>query len=141
MADKVAKEGCNLPTLIHTCPYLSGIIFVKKSQNLVKWKVPPTNHWYVGNRPGLDLALKCDRCSQTTLSRLASGHVKYLSFSGNKKISICEGCQDDLASTGHIMRCMDLTSNYFYTDLLLLLDFLRDKDLIDLIGLRQTLED
>ncbi|GFW74677.1 hypothetical protein TNCV_962521 [Trichonephila clavipes] len=36
------------------------------------------DHWYAGNRPGLVLVFKIDRCSQTTLSRLASGHIKLL---------------------------------------------------------------
>ncbi|GFV37463.1 hypothetical protein TNCV_1157261 [Trichonephila clavipes] len=36
----------------------------------VEWREPRSHHWYADNRPGLALALKCDRCSQTTLSRL-----------------------------------------------------------------------
>ncbi|GFS95201.1 mariner Mos1 transposase [Trichonephila clavipes] len=76
----------------------------KTVKSAVEWRRPPTHHWYAGNRPGLALALKCDRCSQTTLSRLASGHIKYLSFSSDKKISICPRCQDHQTSPEHIMR-------------------------------------
>ncbi|GFU65484.1 RNase H domain-containing protein [Trichonephila clavipes] len=64
MTEKLAKEGCYLL---------------------------PIHHSYAGNSIGLALVLKGDRCSQTTLSRLASGHIKCLSFLANKKIfSICE---------------------------------------------------
>ncbi|GFW06589.1 uncharacterized protein TNCV_2189221 [Trichonephila clavipes] len=97
------------------------------------WRVPPSHHRYEGNRPGLALALKCDRCSQTTLSRLASGYIKCLSFSANKKIfSIYARCQDHQASPKHVMRCTDLKSKDIYIDPLLVLDFLRVNDLIDL---------
>ncbi|GFV59604.1 uncharacterized protein TNCV_228451 [Trichonephila clavipes] len=96
--------------------------------------MPPTHHWYAGNRPSLALALKCDRCSQTTLSRLAIGHIKCLSFSANKKIfSIHARCQYQQDSPEYIMRCMDLKSKDIYTDALLVLEFLRGNDLIDLV--------
>ncbi|GFT40622.1 uncharacterized protein TNCV_3007961 [Trichonephila clavipes] len=52
----------------------------------------------MGNRYDLALVLKCERGSQTTLSRLASNYIKCLSFSRNKKIfSIGAKCQDHQA--------------------------------------------
>ncbi|GFT45078.1 uncharacterized protein TNCV_2861031 [Trichonephila clavipes] len=85
--------------------------------------------------PGLALAFKCDRCSQTTLSRLASGHIKGIPFSGNKKISICVRCQDHQASE-HITRCKDLARKDIYAYPLLVLNFLSQRFNISL-----TLED
>ncbi|GFS99593.1 hypothetical protein NPIL_305071 [Nephila pilipes] len=84
----------------------------------------------MGNRTGLALTLKCDTCSQTALSRLASGHIKCLSFSANKIFSLCPRCQDHQASPEYIMYC---TSKDIYMDHLLVLYFLRFNDFIDLV--------
>ncbi|GFX52758.1 RNase H domain-containing protein [Trichonephila clavipes] len=109
MVNKLAKEGCNLLTLSSSALIYLELYSLKKILKI--WWMPPTHHRYVGNRPGLALALKCDRCSQTTLARLASDHIKYLSFSADKKLfSICARCQNHQASPEHIMRCMDLKS-------------------------------
>ncbi|GFY24661.1 hypothetical protein TNCV_1017071 [Trichonephila clavipes] len=50
--------------------------------------MPPTHHWYVGDTSRLALALKCDRGSQTTLSRLRGGHIKCLSCSEDMNINL-----------------------------------------------------
>ncbi|GFS81723.1 uncharacterized protein TNCV_2706691 [Trichonephila clavipes] len=134
MADKLVKESCNLPTSsTSTLTYL-GLYSLKMSQNLIEGRECSTHHWYASNRPGLALALKCDRCSQTRLSCFSSGHIKFLSFSEIKNtFSVCTRCQDHQASPEHVMRCMDLTSKDIYTDPLFVLDFFRANDLIDLV--------
>ncbi|GFX41871.1 uncharacterized protein TNCV_389841 [Trichonephila clavipes] len=43
-------------------------------------KVPPTHHLYLDNMPVLVLPLECDKCTLTTFTRLASGHIKCLSL-------------------------------------------------------------
>ncbi|GFW10379.1 hypothetical protein TNCV_5097301 [Trichonephila clavipes] len=65
MADKLSKECCNLPTPAKSTLTYLELYSLKKSQNLVECRVPPIHHWYVGNRPGLVLALKCDKCSHS----------------------------------------------------------------------------
>ncbi|GFX22634.1 uncharacterized protein TNCV_2993691 [Trichonephila clavipes] len=87
MVDKLTKEGRNSPTpSTYTLTYLE-LYSLKKSQNLVEWRVLPIHHWYASNRPNLGLDLKCGRCFHTPLSRLASGYIKCLLFSANKKCS------------------------------------------------------
>ncbi|GFS54027.1 uncharacterized protein NPIL_177421 [Nephila pilipes] len=113
--------------------FLTGEVEPSSLQCSLNPSAPPTHHWYADNRPGLALALKSDRCSETALSRLASGPIKCLSFSANQKISLCPRCQDHQASPEHMMRCMDLSSKDIYTTPLLMLDFLRVNDLIDLV--------
>ncbi|GFU51234.1 uncharacterized protein NPIL_142221 [Nephila pilipes] len=98
MVDKLAKEGCNLPT-----PSTSAITYLelnslKRISNFGGVQGASHSHWYAGNRPVLALALQCDRCSQTALYRLDSGHIKCLSFSANKTFSVCPRCQDHQAS-------------------------------------------
>ncbi|GFX43964.1 uncharacterized protein TNCV_4112431 [Trichonephila clavipes] len=103
MAGKLAKESCNLPIFSSYALTFLEFYSLKKSENVLVWRVPFTHHWLAGNRPGLDIALKCTR------SRLASGHIKYLSFSANKKVYLfCARCCQ--ASSEHIMLCMDLKS-------------------------------
>ncbi|GFW82650.1 uncharacterized protein TNCV_3492221 [Trichonephila clavipes] len=75
MTVKLAKEGCNLPIPSSSALTYVELLSLRKSQNSVEWRVPPTQHWYAGNRLGLALPLKCDRGSQITLSRLAIGHI------------------------------------------------------------------
>ncbi|GFV30012.1 RNase H domain-containing protein [Trichonephila clavipes] len=59
MADKLEKEDCNLPTPSTSAViYLEFYSFIKKSQNLVEWRIPSTHHWYAGIRLGPTLALK-----------------------------------------------------------------------------------
>ncbi|GFY05064.1 uncharacterized protein TNCV_561961 [Trichonephila clavipes] len=133
MAGKLEKEGFNLPISSSSALIYLELYSLKKSQNLVIWKVPSTHHWYAGNRRILILVLKRDRCSQTTLDRLASGDIKCLSFSGNKMFfSIFAVCHHQ-DSPEHIMRCLELKCKDIYTDDIRVLDFLKVKDLIDLV--------
>ncbi|GFW80128.1 hypothetical protein TNCV_460362 [Trichonephila clavipes] len=56
-----------------------------------------------GKRPGLP----CDRQSNTCLTRLASGHLINLTFSGgNKRFHIRLECQPEQASPQHILDCL-----------------------------------
>ncbi|GFX28430.1 RNase H domain-containing protein [Trichonephila clavipes] len=104
MVDKLAKEGCYLPTPSTAVLTYLELYSLKKSQTLAECRVSPTHHWYVGNRARYGHSLQgCDRYSQITLSRFSSGHIKCLSFSANKIIfSICARCQDHQASPEHV---------------------------------------
>ncbi|GFS86086.1 ester hydrolase C11orf54 [Trichonephila clavipes] len=65
------------------------------------------NGGYSGKRPGLSLSLPCDRQSNTHLSRLASGHLRNLTFSGgNKRFPICSKGQLEQASPQLILKCL-----------------------------------
>ncbi|GFX48651.1 hypothetical protein TNCV_585481 [Trichonephila clavipes] len=76
----------------------------------------PTLHWYAGNRPGLAIAFKCSRCSQTTLSHLASGHIKCLIFSEQKGLLDLGKVSRSPGSPEHIMYYMDLKIKDIYTE-------------------------
>ncbi|GBN89344.1 hypothetical protein AVEN_57186-1 [Araneus ventricosus] len=55
-------------------------------------------------KAGLSLFLPCDRQSSTFLSRLASCHLEYLTYSeGNKIYPLCPKCQQHQASPKHIL--------------------------------------
>ncbi|GFU01014.1 hypothetical protein TNCV_1816351 [Trichonephila clavipes] len=75
--EQTSKGGLQSSNSLLIRPYLSAIILGKKGG--VEWSMPPTLHWHTGNRPALAVTFKGDRCSQTTLPRLASGRIKCLS--------------------------------------------------------------
>ncbi|GFY21293.1 hypothetical protein TNCV_3993371 [Trichonephila clavipes] len=66
-----------------------------KTKSLIQelWKTPPTHPWYNRQAPGGALSIKADRVVQTTISRLASGHIRGLSFNlGQKIYENCTKC-------------------------------------------------
>ncbi|GFW29179.1 uncharacterized protein TNCV_4132551 [Trichonephila clavipes] len=124
MADKLPKKGTHSNPFTFFLSYLE-LYSLKEFQNF-------SDHWYVGKRPSLTIASKCDKGSQTTLSRLASGHIKCISFLENENISISAKCQDHQASSELRVNCMALTSKDTYRDAFLVLDFLRVNGLMQL---------
>ncbi|GBN01043.1 hypothetical protein AVEN_261623-1 [Araneus ventricosus] len=75
-----------------------------------------------------------DRKDQTALARLSSGHLKPLRFSrGDKQFNICTKCNMIEATPQHLLDCLALV----YDDLLkrpyLLLEMMKEYDLMDLI--------
>ncbi|GFV51287.1 uncharacterized protein TNCV_2174741 [Trichonephila clavipes] len=97
---------------------------------------PPTSshHWYAAREPGSFLDLNCDRASKTAISRLASEHTKSLSFfEGRKTFKFCSKCKVQQASAEHILDCLGLSREDLYDSPLLVIDFLRVNNLMDLV--------
>ncbi|GFU17040.1 uncharacterized protein TNCV_2479871 [Trichonephila clavipes] len=99
----------------------------------MEWKIPPSHHWYAARKPGSFLDLNYDRASKTAISRLASGHTKSLSFKGRKTLKFCSKCKVQQASAEHILDCLGLSREDLYDSPLLVIDFLRVNNLMDLV--------
>ncbi|GFT69200.1 RNase H domain-containing protein [Trichonephila clavipes] len=99
-----------------------------------EWKIPPSHHWYAAREPGSFLDLNYDRASKTAISRLASGHTKSLSFfEGRKTFKFCSKCKVQQASAEHIPDCLGVSREDLYDSPLLVIDFLRVNNLMDLV--------
>ncbi|GFT85143.1 putative RNA-directed DNA polymerase from transposon BS [Trichonephila clavipes] len=98
------------------------------------WKTPPTHPWYNRQAPGGALSIKADRVVQTTISRLASGHIRGLSFNlGQKIYENCTKCNLVQATPDHLLFCAGLDREDIYSSPLLVYDFLRTLGLMDLV--------
>ncbi|GFV49030.1 RNase H domain-containing protein [Trichonephila clavipes] len=98
------------------------------------WKTPPTHPWYNRQAPGGALSIKADRVAQTTISRLASGHIRGLSFNlGQKIYENCTKCNLVQATPDHLLFCAGLEREGIYSSPLLVYDFLRTLGLMDLV--------
>ncbi|GFV46394.1 putative RNA-directed DNA polymerase from transposon BS [Trichonephila clavipes] len=87
-ADLLAKEGVTENLMSRRTLTFSEIFSKTKSLIQELWKTPPTHPWYNRQAPGGALSLKADRVVQTTISRLASGHIRGLSFNLGQKIFV-----------------------------------------------------
>ncbi|GFU14149.1 RNase H domain-containing protein [Trichonephila clavipes] len=97
------------------------------------WKTPPTHPWYNKQAPGGALSIKADRVVQTTISRLASGHIRGLSFHlGQKIYENCTKCNLVQATPDHLLFCAGLDREDIYSSPLLVYDFLETLGLMDL---------
>ncbi|GFX35174.1 uncharacterized protein TNCV_2331141 [Trichonephila clavipes] len=84
--------------------------------------------------PGGALSIKADRVVQTTISRLASGHIRGLSFNlGQKIYENCTKCNLVQATPDHLLFCAGLEREDIYSSPLLVYDFLRTLGLMDLV--------
>ncbi|GFY11096.1 putative RNA-directed DNA polymerase from transposon BS [Trichonephila clavipes] len=128
-ADLLAKEGVTEDLMSRTLTF-SEIFSKTKSLIQELWKTPPTHPWY--NRqvaPGGALSIKANRVVQTTISRLASGHTRGLSFHlGQKIYENCTKCNLVLATPDHLLLC----AGHLFQPLLVY-DFLRTLGLMDLV--------
>ncbi|GFU49744.1 uncharacterized protein TNCV_2930301 [Trichonephila clavipes] len=98
------------------------------------WKTPPTHPWYNRQAAGGALSIKADRVVQTTISRLASGHIRGLSFNlGQKIYENCTKCNLVQATPDHLLFCAGLEREDIYSSPLLVYDFLRTLGLMDLV--------
>ncbi|GFS64682.1 putative RNA-directed DNA polymerase from transposon BS [Trichonephila clavipes] len=75
-ADLLAKEGVTENLMSRRTLTFSEIFSKTKSLIQELWKTPPTHPWYNRQAPGGALSIKADRVVQTTISRLASGHIR-----------------------------------------------------------------
>ncbi|GFX17340.1 probable RNA-directed DNA polymerase from transposon BS [Trichonephila clavipes] len=133
-ADRLAREGCSLLTTSSPAITYSEHQSKIYRQLSKQWKIPPSHHWYAAREPGSFLDLNCDRASKTAISRLASGHTKSLSFfEGRKTFKFCSKCKVQQASAEHILDCLGLSREDLYDSPLLVIDFLRVNNLMDLV--------
>ncbi|GFW57590.1 uncharacterized protein TNCV_2925091 [Trichonephila clavipes] len=92
------------------------------------------HHWYQRSRPRGSLALSFNRQEQTLLARFRSNHVKTMKFSeGSKSFEMCTNCPSEPASPAHILECLGLTKQNLADHPLLVLDFLRAYEVMDLV--------
>ncbi|GFX07649.1 RNase H domain-containing protein [Trichonephila clavipes] len=133
-ADRLARKGCSLLTTSSPAITYSEHQSKINRQLSKEWKIPPSHHWYAAREPGSFLDLNCDRASKTAISRLASGHTKSLSFFESRKtFKFCSKCKVQQASAEHILDCLGLSREDLYDSPLLVIDFLRVNNLMDLV--------
>ncbi|GFW98209.1 RNase H domain-containing protein [Trichonephila clavipes] len=133
-ADRLAREGCSpLTTSSPAITYSEHQSKINRQLSKER-KIPPSHHWYAAREPGSFLDLNCDRASKTAISRLASGHMKSLSFfEGRKTFKFCSKCKVQQASSEHILDCLGLSREDLHDSPLLVIDFLRVNNLMDLV--------
>ncbi|GFV73710.1 putative RNA-directed DNA polymerase from transposon BS [Trichonephila clavipes] len=133
-ADLLAKEGVTEDLMSRRTLTFSEIFSKTKSLIQELWKTPPTHPWYNRQAPGGALSIKADRVVQTTISRLASGHIRGLSFNlGQKIYENCTKCNLVQATPDHLLFCAGLDREDIYSSPLLVYDFLRTLGLMDLV--------
>ncbi|GFX34215.1 tubulin polyglutamylase TTLL4 [Trichonephila clavipes] len=134
-ADLLAKEGVTENLMSRRTLTFSEIFSKTKSLIQELWKTPPTHPWYNRQAPGGALSIKADRVVQTTISRLASGHIRGLSFNlGQKIYENCTKCNLVQATPDHLLFCAGLEREDIYSSPLLVYDFLRTLGLMDLVN-------
>ncbi|GFT24042.1 putative RNA-directed DNA polymerase from transposon BS [Trichonephila clavipes] len=133
-ADLFAKEGVTEDLMSRRTLTFSEIFSKTKSLIQELWKTPPTHPWYNRQAPGGALSIKADRVVQTTISRLASGHTRGLSFHlGQKICENCTKCNLVQATPDYLLFCAGLDREDIYSSPLLVYDFLRTLGLMDLV--------
>ncbi|GFV83069.1 uncharacterized protein TNCV_2801951 [Trichonephila clavipes] len=71
---------------------------------------------------------------QTIVTRFRSGHLRTLtSKNGSKALPICIRCSACQASSEHILNCLGFTKQDLYEYPLMVLDFLRVSEIMDLV--------
>ncbi|GFY32869.1 uncharacterized protein TNCV_4024931 [Trichonephila clavipes] len=129
IADTLPKPGAQeLPV-----PF-SEISARTKHQNKTAWIIPPELHWYQCCRPGGSLARGFTRQDETILARFRSGHLKTMKFfEGCRSFERCTNFFSEPASSARILECLGLTKQDLADDSLLVLDFLKVYDVMDLV--------
>ena len=109
VTDTLSREGLEHPVPSTQELTYQELYSKKIAQNKEKLLIPPSHDWYKAKKPGLSLSLPCDRQTNTRLSRLATGHLKSLTYSGgDKSFPLCPKCQKEQASPQHILDCLGL---------------------------------
>ncbi|GFU27890.1 RNase H domain-containing protein [Trichonephila clavipes] len=135
IADTLSKAGAfEVPEPSAPLTFLE-IFSRTKHQNKTAWIIPPPeHHWYQYSRPGGSLAHGLSRQDQTLLARFRSGHIKSMKFSERRKsFEMCTNCSSEPATPAHILECLGLTKQDLADVPLLVLDFLKMYDVMDLI--------
>ncbi|GFV20924.1 RNase H domain-containing protein [Trichonephila clavipes] len=135
IVDILAKSGaCEVSEPSAPLSFLE-IFSRTKHQNKTAWITPPPeHHWYQCSCPAGSLSHGFTRQDQTLLARFGSGHIKTRKFSkGCKSFEMCTNCSSEPATPAHILECLGLTKQDLADDPLLVLDFLKVYDVIDLV--------
>ncbi|GFW74741.1 RNase H domain-containing protein [Trichonephila clavipes] len=75
-----------------------------------------------------------DRIYQANLARFRSGHIKMMKFSeGRKSFEMCTNHSSELATPAHILESLGLTKKDLADVPLLVLDFLKVYDVMELV--------
>ncbi|GFU62246.1 uncharacterized protein TNCV_4859611 [Trichonephila clavipes] len=102
-------------------------------------RTPSRHHLELQDRrdytPADRAARTCCKQEQTILTHFRSGHLRTLTFNDGKKVLPCIRCSACQASPKHIIDCLGLTKQDLYEDPLMVLDFLRVKEIMDLVQL------
>ncbi|GFY30147.1 uncharacterized protein TNCV_3090551 [Trichonephila clavipes] len=102
--------------------------------NKTTWILPPEHHWYQCSRPGGYLAHFVTRQDQTLLAHFRSGYIKTMKFSeGCKSFQMCTNCSSEPATPAHILECLGFTKQDLADNPLLVLDFLKMYDVMNLV--------
>ncbi|GFU94280.1 uncharacterized protein TNCV_3386961 [Trichonephila clavipes] len=106
-----------------------------KHQNKTAWITPPPeHHCYQCSRPEGFLAHGFTRHDQTLLAHFRIGHIKTMRFSeAHKSFKMCTNCSSEPAAPAHIIECLGLTKHDLADVPLLVLDFLKVYDAMDLV--------
>ncbi|GFV13853.1 RNase H domain-containing protein, partial [Trichonephila clavipes] len=125
--------ACEVPEPSAPLTFLE--IFLRtKHQNKIAWIIPPEHHWYQCSRPGGSLAHGFNRQEQILLVRFSSGHLKTMKYSKeSKRFEVCTNCSSEPASPANILECLGFTKLDLADDPLLVLDFFRVYEVIDLV--------
>ncbi|GFV69588.1 uncharacterized protein TNCV_4064681 [Trichonephila clavipes] len=95
---------------------------------------PPEHHWYQCSRAGGSLAHDFTRQDQTLVAHFRSAHIKTIKFSERRKrIEMCMNCSSQPAMPAHILECLGLSKQDLADVPLLMLDFLKVYDVMDLV--------
>ncbi|GFX96136.1 uncharacterized protein TNCV_2290251 [Trichonephila clavipes] len=107
----------------------------KVAPSVSHWiRAPKEHHCYQCSRPGGSLAHGFKRQDQTLLAHFRSDHLKTMKFfEGCKSFEMCTNCSSEPASPAHILECLGLTKQDLADDPLLVLDFLKVYDVMDLV--------
>ncbi|GFW92821.1 uncharacterized protein TNCV_1736141 [Trichonephila clavipes] len=74
------------------------------------------------------------RQDQTLLACFRSGYIKSMKFSGGcKSFDMCTNCSSEPATPAHILECLGLTKQDLADNPLLVLDFLKVYNVVDLV--------
>ncbi|GFV33196.1 RNase H domain-containing protein [Trichonephila clavipes] len=132
IADSLAKDGAAQHTMnsaVLAYPELH-CTYINSKQSTV----PFAHHWYEAKQPGGSLLLRCTRQEQTILTRFRSGPLQTLTFRDrNKVFPTCVRSSACQASPEHILDWLGVSKQDLYVDNLMVLDFLRVNEIIDLI--------
>ncbi|GFU24432.1 RNase H domain-containing protein [Trichonephila clavipes] len=134
IADTLVKaDTCEVPE--PAAPFNFLEIFSRtKHQNKTAWITPPEHHWYQCSRPGGSLAHGLSRQDLALLARFRSGNIKSMKFSdGRKSFEMCTNCSSEPATPAHIFEYLGLTKQDLADVPLLVLDFLKVYDVMDLV--------
>ncbi|GFY32908.1 RNase H domain-containing protein [Trichonephila clavipes] len=134
IADTLAKAGtCEVPGPSAPLTFLE-IFSRTKHHNKTAWITPLEHDWCPCSHSGGSVAHGFTRQDETILARFRSGHLKTMKFfEGCRSFERCTNFFSEPASSARILECLGLTKQDLADDSLLVLDFLKVYDVMDLV--------